>query len=474
MGKKNNTTEIIAANKVEPKENNLDSNKNIAANKKAELIAQKKKNKERAVKVSAWKLRHYADIFETDKDLTIRQRKEEKAIKSGFVKAGLLILSVVGLPFGVYKLFKLFKHKKAINNPYELRKIIVIEEAAKKHKEKNARIIEAYKEEKKRIKKLKKLPFKILNHLNFLISMFLIILFFFILDIGIAPTALVLFSSFTFCYFLIGLLMHLVFYMISENKTREQMLKLEEEKNRLLAEEKIKSEELLRNKIEKERRIYEAKETLRFEEDRLRKEETARRLREAEERKIKEEEEARLLAEAEEELKKLVEEKERLVQEKRMRLIKSEAPPALTKAELAQEKEILRNDFDRNLLNELNREFVIPNVSGIEGFGDANKLRDEYSGGIMFGNLDSNEEAVSSELNNMMLKTEKINAKINDDITDFDTADIEEAKTEIFKRARKKVDKAHEEELQKKEEKEIKGKAVSGKSFMLIKEMLKN
>ena len=438
-------------------------------NKKTKLT--KEELKEKQLRKTALKIKQYTDILENDKELQLRQRKEEKEIKKDIKSAILLMISIVGLPFGVLKLIKNIKKKQAIKSPFELRKIIIIEEALKKHKEKNKRILELYKEEKARIKLLKKLPFKILNHINFLISMFLIILFFFILDIGIAPTVLILFSSFCFCYFLIGVLMHLVFYMIAENKTREKMAKLEEEKNRLLAEEKLKADDIMRNKIDKERKRFEEIERLRIQEEK-------RRVIEEEQLRILKEEESRIKAEEEQKILELEAEKERSVQTKRNKLLQKviELPPPPTTAELAQEKEILKNEFDRNLLSEIENKFTIPDISGIEYFSDSDRLQKEYGGHILFKDLDNSDEGLNQELDNTMLQAvKKVNTE-SDDITDFDTTDIEEAKEVIFRKARMKVEQHNlsDEELAAKEEKEIKGKAVSGKSFMILKQMLKD
>ncbi|MCL2039198.1 MAG: hypothetical protein FWG85_02070 [Bacteroidetes bacterium] len=447
--------------------NSLPISDNISNNKKST----KAELKEKQLRKTALKIKQYADILENDKELQIKQRKEEKNIKKGIRNAILLMISIVGLPFGVFKLIKNLKKKQAIKSPFELRKIIIIEEALKKHNDKNRRILEVYKEEKERIKRLKKLPFKILNHVNFLISMFLIILFFFILDVGIAPTALVLFTSFCFCYFLIGVLMHLVFYMVAENKTREKMAKLEEEKNRLLAEEKLKADELLRDKIDKERKRFEEIERLRIQEEK-------RRIVEEEQLRILKEEEARIKAEEEQKMLELEAEKERIVQSKRNKFMQKviELPPPPTTAELAQEKEILKNEFDRNLLTEIESKFTIPDISGIEYFSDRDRLQKEYSGDILFKDIDSSEEALNQELDNTMLQAVKKVRHESDDITDFDTTDIEEAKGVIFRKARMQVEKHNtsEEELSEKEEKEMKGKAVSGKSFMILKQMLKD
>ncbi len=449
-----NNKQII---KVDANDKNSSSisiaNNTLKDNKKTKL------SKEKQLRKNALKIKQYEDILENDKELQLKQRQETKKVKKGIRNAILLMISIVGLPFGVFKLIKNLKKKQAIKSPFELKKIIITEEALKKHKEKNKRILEAYKEEKERIKRLKKLPFKILNHINFLISMLLIILFFFVLDIGVAPTLLILFTSFCFCYFLIGVLMHLVFYMIAENKTREEMTKLEEEKNRLLAEEKLKADAILRNKIDTERKRFEEIERLRIQEEK-------RRAIEAEELRLIKEEEARIKAEERQKIQELEAEKERAQQIRRNKFLQKaiELPPSPTIAELAQEKEALRNEFNRNLLNEIEDNFTIPDISGIEYFTDKDRLQKEYGGNILFKDLDNSDETLHQEIDNTMLQAVKeVNTK-NDDITDFDTADIEEAKELIFRKARMKVE----------EEKETKGKAVSGKSFMILKQMLKD
>jgi hypothetical protein len=412
----------------------------------------KKLEKERAARRLELKKKQYEQIFSNEKDLVIKQKQEKKNIRKSFIISGLLLLSVVGLPFGFYKLVKNIKRKKLINNPYKLRTLIIIEDATKKHNLKNDKILEAYKKEKKRIKTLKRLPYKILNSVTFLLSMFSIILFFFVLDVGIEPTALIIFGVFTLSYFVIGLLMHLVFYMLSENKERELMLKLESEKNRLLAEEKLKNEDIIRNKIEKERRRCE-------EEERLRIEEAIRAKKEQAELEIKMAEEQKLMA-------MITAEKQKLLKQ---RLMPQELLPPPTQAELAQETETLKNEFDRNTLKEIEEHFGIPNISGIEDFTDANKIKDEYSAGAIFPDEDISANAINMEIDNMMFDIVQNDTEPINDITNFDITDIEEAKTLIFEKAKKKA-----QDTPKTLDKEDKEKSVSGKSFMVIKQMLKD
>ena len=460
--------------------------------------------KEKQAKRKAVKEKQYLDVYDSDTDLAFRRLKEEKEIKKSRKTAIILMCSVIGLPFGLYKFVKSSKRAKLLKNPFELQKIIIIEEALKKHNAKNKLILEAYKEEKTRIKKLKKLPFKVLNHINFLISMLLIILFFFVLDVGVEPTALVLFGSFCLMYFSIGLLMHLVFYMIAENKTRERLAKLEEDKNRLLAEEKLKSEAQLRMKIEKERRFFEEKERIRLEEERLRKMEIARREKEKEDLRLKIEEEARLEEERmyikEEEKRKIAEleeEKKRIIQEKRTNLLKKlekgqqaeYSIPKLSKAELASIKEALRNEFDKNLLEELNREFELPDVSGIENFADTEKLKKEYAAGIRFTNenKDDVEKVVNKEIDNSILNIVKRKDIESDEMIDFDITnqnptatktsldeDLELEKMALEQSVGIPTKKVATSNLTSSQGNEKKGKPISGKSFMIIKEMLKD
>jgi hypothetical protein len=320
----------------------------------------------------------------------------------------------------------------------------------------------AYKEEKKRIKMLQRLPYKMLNGTAFLLSMFTIILFYFVLNIGKEATALILFCVFTITYFLVGLIMIGVFYLVSENKQRIMMLKLEEEKNKLLLEEKLKSEAAIRNKLEKERRVYE-------EEERLRIEEVIRSKREEEENIIRIAEEQRLMEIAENERRNLIAES---------KLLKHDLLPSRTKAEIAKETEVIKNEFDKKILSEIGSYINDIEIGGIEDILNKEKINTEYSIGAILPDIDDSDELLDSELDNSIMHTLKKDQNLSDDLlTDFDTTDIEEAKTLIFEKAVKKSEMKPAPENIKKDNTSTspsKGKPVSGKSFMVIKQMLKD
>ncbi|MDR0317379.1 MAG: hypothetical protein LBH89_02850, partial [Lactococcus lactis] len=331
-------------------------------------------------------------------------------------------------------------------------------------------------------------------------------LFFFILDIGITATALLLFGVFTVTYFLVGLLMIAVFYMVSENKQREAMLKLEEEKNKLLIEERLRSEEAIRIKLEKERKKYEEEERLRIEEQIRSQKEEEERLRAEEELRLLKEEEERLRIE--EQVRKQKEEEEKELKKQNMikesKFMRQEyLPPAPSKAEIAKDVEVIRNEFNKKMLDEISTKFDEINISGIEEFGDKERIKTEYAAGLTFPDMDLSNDAVEREIDNTLLYTTKKEEETNF-LTNFNTTDIEEAKTLIVKNAKL----AKEKEVSKKSpvskesddittkdlvnevtrqvvnkkptvEKtaEETGKAeknISGKSFMVIKQMLKD
>jgi hypothetical protein len=464
--------------------------------------------------------------FAIENDLELRKKQiiENRRLRKSLINNGTIFLlgtgtavglmlmispflAAIALPIWGLTIFNTVKTVKTfpkLKSAYELKIMLIIEQARKTHEERNKQIIEAYKAEKQRIKSLKRLPYKILNYISFFTSMFIIIFFFFILNIGIAATALVLFAAFTVTYFLIGVLMIGVAYMVSENKQREAMLKLEEEKNRLLIEEKIRSEEAVRIKLERERRKYEEEERLRLEEQIRRQKEEEERLRAEEELRLLKEEEERLRVEEEERIRKEEEEKELKKQNmiKESKFIRMDyLPPPPTKAEIAKDVEVIRNEFDRKMLDELSTKFDELDMSGIEEFGDKERIKTEYASGITFPDVDLSDEGVEKEIDNTLLQTVKKEEDTNF-LTNFNTTDIEEAKTLIFKNARIEKDKQQKttaksndddeittqdllKEVSKKvvnkgvttvEETETTGKTanVSGKSFLAIKQMLKD
>jgi hypothetical protein len=479
-------------NKDKPKKEKVLSEKELA----------KKAEQERIARINELRIKKYEQMFAADNDLSRRQLVETRNIKQNLIRYSIVILvglalggflatmnvlysavSSIFLLIGGINIFKALRLKKLIKNPYEIKKIIIIEQARKLHEDRNKKIVEAYKKEKKRIKMLQRLPFKILNYVTFFITMFILIFFFFILDIGIAPTALLLFGMFTVVYFIVGLLMHLVFFMISENKQRELMLKLENEKNRLLTEERIKSEEIVKYKIEKERIKYEEEERLRIEEQIRAKKEEEERLKKEEEERLEREAEEHAIAEAEAE-------KERLVEEAKIQFLQPQdlLPPPPTLAELAHESEVIRNEIDKKILTEINKDFKIPNISGIEDFSDKGRLKIEFAAGAIIPEIDSSEDSVNAEIDGGVLHTIPEVITESDELSDIQTSDIEEAKQLIFQKAKRQQEaKAHKssaipgsepeftsKDLMKESTKPQQGGGVSGKSFMVIKQMLKD
>jgi len=535
--KENNSKELEKDSPTSVVANDTSDNNKIAEDSKEKVDDAKKEKKNSNTKEDKAKLQRKQQLkeqrnkfaIENDFDLQRKQLLENRRVRKSFVVNGVILLVGVGLALflasiihtyfvglaipvlgiTVYKIVREFLGLSKLKSAYELRKMLIIEQARKVHNEKNKQIIEAYKAEKQRIKSLKRLPYRILNYVSFLISMFSIIFFFFILDIGIAPTALVLFGLFTVTYFITGILMMVVFYMISENKQRESKLKLEEEKNRLLFEERIRNEEVVRVKLEKERRKYEEEERLRIEEQIRRAKEEEEKARLEAEIKVIEDEKARIKAEEKERKLKEREEREKAKQNmiKDSRFMRQDyLPPAPSRAEIAKDIEVLRNEFDKNLLDEIGNRFDDLNISGIEYFSNKEKIKEEYAAGMTFPDVDLSDEGLEIEIDNSLLQTaKKETVRETDVLTDFDTADIEEAKTKIFENAKRlKTQKSQidtDDEITTKDlvkevarkmsspttvkknepakptssnESSSNGKNVSGKSFMVIKQMLKD
>jgi predicted membrane channel-forming protein YqfA (hemolysin III family) len=466
-----NITDGIGNKKGKEKKEKVLSPKELEKKLASEKIARRKELREQRNKT----------IFEIEPELTKKRFTETQRIRKKIIINGIIFLVGAGavvflltintlyalgaipiFAITIFNIIKSIKELKKLKNPYEIKKILILEQAKKAHNDKNTAIMSAYKEEKKRIKMLKRLPYKMLNGSAFLFSMFTIILFFFVLNIGIEATALILFCVFTVTYFLVGLIMIGVFYLVSENKQRIMMLQLEEEKNRLLLEEKLKSEAAIRNKLETERRKYE-------EEERLRIEEVIRAKREAEENQARIEEEQRLMEIAENDRRNLIAES---------KLLKHDLLPSRTKAEIAKETEVIKNEFDKKILSEIGSYINDMEIGGIEDILDKEKINTEYSLGAILPDIDISDELLDTELNNSIMHTLKKEQNIYDDsLTDFDTTDIEEAKTLIFEKAVKKSEMNHVTENINKENTSTspsKGKPVSGKSFMVIKQMLKD
>jgi hypothetical protein len=289
---------------------------------------------------------------------------------------------------------------------------------------------------------------------------------------------------------MVGLLMIGVFYLISENKQREMLLKLEDERRRMLAEEKLRSDIEVRDRLEAERRKYEEEERLRIDEQRRAAEEEA-------EMQRKLEEEQRLLEIAEEEKKKLL---------KNTRMVEQDLLPPPSKAEIAQEIESIRNDFDKKILDEVRNKFTGLDLGGIETFADKSKLKTEYAAGAIFPDEDLSDRGLEQEFanSNATLDTIRRTDDYNsvDDLTDFDTDNIDEAKDILIKRTLEKAEKIRNDGNEQQptptkqdlnsaiskmpshipqpvnppisDRTQQKDKAINGKSFMVIKQMLKD
>lgn len=510
------TEEAIAAEeeKVAAKEDEKDKDKDKKGKKEKELtpeqlaeqLAKQLEAEKQERKRIARELKYKAGI-ENDIELQRKQRTERKVIQKSIITNGAVLLGGVGasvalmllvtpfliglaLPIAGVTGFNLFKAIKKrlpqLNNPYELRKMLIIEQAQKEHNLRNQKIIEAYKAEKKRIKALKGLPYKILNMVTFMISMFTIIFVFFLLDLGIKVTALVLFAIFTIIYFVIGSIMVGVFYLISENRQRTLAMQLEEAKNRLLVEEQIRSENSVRKKLEAERRRYEEEERLRIEEQiRLQAEMEAaaelQRLKEEEERRIKEAKEAKEAAKAAE--------RERLMQELRDRkqVVKHIIPPAPpTRAEIAKEAETLKNEFDKKILEGIDTSLDDLNISGIERFTTAEKLAIEYAPGLVFPDTDASLETIESEVDNTILEAPDVRLSEEEEKIPAFEGTIATEKVIIednggMQKTPPPPSSPKEDETLKKamlseigEKAEPPAKQVSGKSISVLKQMLKD
>ncbi|MDR0926888.1 MAG: hypothetical protein LBO69_03875 [Ignavibacteria bacterium] len=493
----NNTDTKTPANKAEDKHavsNNASADNTAdSKDKKSKDVKETKEKKEKVLtpkqlekKLAQEKLERkkqnrlikYKLLFETDEELNRRQFTEKRDNKKKiiinaivllvglgvavFLMSIMQILVAIAIPFAIVTLFNIVRSilmLRKLKNPYELRKILILEKAKKAHKDRNQKILEAYKAEKRRIKMLKNLPYKILNGMAFIISMFTIILFFFVLDIGIEKTALILFGMFFVTYFVVGLLMLAVFYLVSENKQRLLMFKLEEEKNKLLLAEKLRNEESVRNKLANERRRYE-------EEERLRIEEQIRVAQEEEEQRLKFEEEQRLMEEAEEEKRKLIQES---------KLLHTEATPKISRAEYTKESEVMRNELDKGIIGELRQYINQVDISGIEDFTGIEDFSTEFATGPIIPDIDMSDEAVNTDMDNSLLQTP---AYPKDDDYLADVTDIEEAKTLVYAKAMQMSNKSVKKDTPPPPPASTdganKGKNVSGKSFMILKEMIKD
>ena len=289
----NKKPEITASQEMSPEELKAEE-----AKRKKEKIEEEKRKKEEAKKEAKLskdkeakrkkeKIEIHKALYKNEALLAIFRQKEAKRIKKNILinsiiiliavagaTAGALLFNILSLvaaaPFLIFNGLKIFKNIReyiSFNDPYELQRVLLKRKADEEAKKSDKKIIDEYKSEKKRIKKMKKMPYKILANLSFILSMFTIIFFYFVVGVRLPTVLILLFVVFTISYFLVGIGMTAIAYLISENKIREQKIKADEEKRRLLAEEKIKSEEALYKKLESERRKYEEEKELKIAEE---------------------------------------------------------------------------------------------------------------------------------------------------------------------------------------------------------------
>ncbi len=383
MAKKNNDANENDVNtkKTEQRKSVLNDNdknisKKIAKPKKSKEEIKLEKNKE-LNKLNRRKEK-YQELISKEIALKIFQRdKKKKVIRKIIINASILLLSLgiiaylslnikiffagLAIPILVITGFNIFKAIRLIpklKNPYEMRKMILENEAQKEHLKRNKKIQENYKAEKKRIKMMKKLPYKALGTIAFLLTMFTLIACYFVFDVQLTTTILLLLAVFTVSYFIVGILMTGVFYLVSENKTREYMIQLEEEKRQIMEKERLRSEELLRKKLAAEQKKYEEEELIRIEEEK-------RHAMESELLKIRREEEKRAFELS-------VQERQKILEETRF----SKKPILLGQSVEDLEKQKLQ--IENKLLDDLNSEFENINLGGIEDFVSPNQLLENF------------------------------------------------------------------------------------------------
>lgn len=142
------------------------------------------------------------------------------------------------------------KDKKALTDA-EKAEIAEIEKLKKeklrkaKLREKKAKVQQ--KKEIKRIKATINFPIKLHFNITMLVTLFSFIFFYFVLELEIGPTLLLLFTVFTFMYLIVGGIGVAVFYMISRDKEQElrEQLRMEVE-HRINEERRLEREELER------------------------------------------------------------------------------------------------------------------------------------------------------------------------------------------------------------------------------------
>lgn len=304
--------EVIDKEKQEEDQEEQNDAKQKGKTKKSEKEGKKKKDKtaeklekEKEKQRNKEKEERYKYIYQNDTLLQkFFEREKKRFIKSIITASSILLVLIAGalvlaivlnpllaaitVPFigiCIWKILSALKKLKLIKNPYELYDILIKNKEKKESKLSQKQIMTDYSREKKRIKQLKKLPYKVLASISFLLSMFTIIFFYFIVGIKIPTMLIILFSVFTVSYFLVGVMMITVFYMISENRLRLKNIKDQEEERRKSVEERIKNDAILRKKLDEERRRYEEETTLRnIIEERQAAEVEAERIRREEER----------------------------------------------------------------------------------------------------------------------------------------------------------------------------------------------
>ncbi|MGI6370642.1 MAG: hypothetical protein GX372_06635 [Ignavibacteria bacterium] len=266
--------ETEAQNEVVDKKEQEENNKKQKSKTKQ---SGKEKKDSAAEKLAKEKEKRYKYIYQSDTLLQkFFEREKKRLIKSIITTSSILVILIAGaavlasmfnpilaaitIPFigiSIWKVLSAFKKLKRIKNPYELYDMLIKEKEKKDSKLSQKQMITDYNREKKRIKQLKQLPYKVLASISFLLSMFTIIFFYFVVGLKIPTMLIILFSVFTVSYFLVGVMMITVFYMISENRLRLKNIKDEEEKKRKSIEERIKNDAILHKKLDDERRKYE-------------------------------------------------------------------------------------------------------------------------------------------------------------------------------------------------------------------------
>ncbi len=373
--KEQDAKDKAAKNGKAEKENGI-SNGNSSDSKESNKKANKKNkptkaDKQREALKQKLTQERYKNIIDREKQLGRLQRIEKQRSTRRIIINLVILLLATGaaiylgsniniflyavavpvLAITAWNIIKAIRLRSKLSNPYEIRKLLVIREAKEEHNKKNKQIQEEYKDEKRRISLLKRLPYRALGSSAFILMMFTLILCYFVLDVQLTTTIFLLLIVFTISYFIAGLVMAAIFYLIGENKARENKIRLEEERRRKTIEERIKSEELLRKKLEAERRRYEQEELLRADEE-------ARAKLEEEIVKARKEEDRRSFELS-------MHERHKILDETRF------GKPILLESsyeQFAKAHEKQKEKFERELLNDFNEELQDFNVGGIEAF----------------------------------------------------------------------------------------------------------